>query len=480
MKNTDRNNRLNQKKRFILSFIGNIIYFIAIMTPFGIGQYSVYITSYFHHFNPRVNIQLGNLMMPILMLFLSFSAPLGGVLEHKFGMHLTLIINTIILEFLIFLFIIQRNIWITFLLIILIGMTIGSVITIPGKNICFYYPEKRGIITSLMTSITVIIGSIINVFGEKIINPEKITIKENETYYPISIAKNYIKFYKIALIIIPFFAFLSLPFLKKYKEQIEIKNENLEKNINIDEENAKENYSKNLKAAIFNSRIWKIALISIFSEFAMGFALSTFRVYGALLSINGTLMQYAPLFFGFSMIIFGPIWGFINDKFQNFKIIRMICLFFIIISIMLSIFIKSNLVYIIFIFIGSIFNTGMNNLIRPYIMKIYGMKYYIEIGGVVTICMGIINIFKGGLSFLLSFYYHTGKELQTPYRIIFFVGTGLNVIAYFLALKEKEEIFVYPYETNKENKIDLSSNLESKVDVSSLENNDVKIKNQIK
>ena len=253
MKNTDRNNRLNQKKRFILSFIGNIIYFIAIMTPFGIGQYSVYITSYFHHFNPRVNIQLGNLMMPILMLFLSFSAPLGGVLEHKFGMHLTLIINTIILEFLIFLFIIQRNIWITFLLIILIGMTIGSVITIPGKNICFYYPEKRGIITSLMTSITVIIGSIINVFGEKIINPEKITIKENETYYPISIAKNYIKLYKIALIIIPFFAFLSLPFLKKYKEQIEIKNENLEKNINIDEENAKENYSKNLKAAIFNN-----------------------------------------------------------------------------------------------------------------------------------------------------------------------------------------------------------------------------------
>ena len=47
--------------------------------------------------------------------------------------------------------------------------------------------------------------------------------------------------------------FLVYLFLKKYKEQIEIKNENLEKNINIDEENAKENYSKNLKAAIFNN-----------------------------------------------------------------------------------------------------------------------------------------------------------------------------------------------------------------------------------
>ena len=474
MNNSEGNNKLNQKKKFILSFIGNIIYFVAIMTPFGIGQYSVYITSYFHHFNPKINIQLGNLMMPILILFLSLSAPIGGILEHKLGMHLTLIMNSLILEFLIIIFIYQRNIYITFLIIILIGMTIGSVITIPGKNICFYYPDKRGIITSLMTSINVIIGSIINVFGEKIINPKRITLKENETYYPIHIAKNYIKFYKIALIIIPIFSFLSLPFLKKYKDQNENKDGNLDKSLNDKEINEKENYSKNLKAAICNSRIWKIAIISIFSEFSIGFALSTFRVYGALISINGTIMQYAPLFFGCSMIIFGPIWGYINDKFQSFKIIRFICFLFIIISAFLSIFIKSNLIYILCIFIGSIFNTGKNTLINPYIMKIYGMNYFIEIRGVITICLGIINIFKGGLSFLLSFYYKTGKELQIPYRIIFLIGIGLNILAYILSLKEKEEIFIYPYNPKKENKIELS-NLESKVDISSSEKNEVKV-----
>ena len=478
MNNSERNNKLNKKKSFILSFIGTIIYFMAIMTPFGIGQYSVYITSYFHYFNQNINIQLGNLMMPILILFLSLSAPIGGILEHKLGMHLTLIINSLILEFLVFIFIYQRNIWITFLLIILIGMTIGSVITIPGKNICFYYPEKKGIITSLMTSCNVIIGSMLNVFGEKIINPNRIILKENETYYPINVAQNYIKFYKIALIIIPVCSFLSLPFLKKYKEQNDNKEGNLDKRLNGDDINEKENYSKNLKAAIFNSRIWKIAMISIFSQFAIGFALSTFRVYGALISINGTIMQYAPLFFGFSMIIFGPIWGFINDKFQSFKIIRFICLLFIIISTLLSIFIKSNIFYIICIFIGSIFNTGMNTLMNPYIMKIYGMKYFIEIGGVITICMGIINIFKGGISFLLSFYFQTGKELQTPYRIIFLIGTGLNILAYILSLKEKDEVFIYPYNPKKENKIELSTYLESKTDANSSEINEDKNKNQ--
>ena len=194
-----------------------------------------------------------------------------------------------------------------------------------------------------MTSCNVIIGSMLNVFGEKIINPNRIILKENETYYPINVAQNYIKFYKIALIIIPVCSFLSLPFLKKYKEQNDNKEGNLDKRLNGNDIDEKENYSKNLKAAIFNSRIWKIAMISIFSEFAIGFALSTFRVYGALISINGTIMQYAPLFFGFSMIIFGPIWGFINDKFQSFKIIRFICLLFIIISTLLSIFIGSSI-----------------------------------------------------------------------------------------------------------------------------------------
>jgi hypothetical protein len=128
---------------------------------------------------------------------------------------------------------------------------------------------------------------------------------------------------------------ISLPFLKKYIDINQNKNDKFDNNININKIIEKGNYSKNIKAAIFNSRIWKISFMSIFCEFAIGFAFSTFRVYGALISINGTLMQYIPLFFGLSMIIFGPIWGYINDKFKSFKIIRIICLFFIFHSIML-------------------------------------------------------------------------------------------------------------------------------------------------
>ena len=177
--------RLNkQKKRLISTFIGSIIYVTGIISPLGIGQYSVYITSYFHYYDSKINIQIGNLMMPLLILFLSLSAPLGGILEHKIGMHLTLLINSIILEILIFFFILQKNIYLTFLIIIFIGINIGVIIAIPGKNICFYYPNKKGTIMGLITSSNIIFGAIINVLGEKIINPKKIILKEGETYYP--------------------------------------------------------------------------------------------------------------------------------------------------------------------------------------------------------------------------------------------------------------------------------------------------------
>ena len=222
----------------------------------GIGQYSVYITSYYHYFNSKINIQLGNIMKPILILSLSLSSPLGGFFEHKLGMYLTLIMNSILLEFLIFIFIIQRNIWITFLIIILIGIIIGAVITIPSKNLFYYYPNKKGMINGLVNSSIIIFAAIINVIGEKIINPNKIILKNNETYYPLNVAKNYIKFFKLILIYIPINTIISLLLIKKYDPAYNNEqSKNLTKNNESLENKKDEYYSKNIKAAIFNSLI---------------------------------------------------------------------------------------------------------------------------------------------------------------------------------------------------------------------------------
>ena len=49
----------------------------------GISQYSVYITSYFHHQKIDMDMQYGNLIMPIFMVSNSIFAPLAGFIEKN-------------------------------------------------------------------------------------------------------------------------------------------------------------------------------------------------------------------------------------------------------------------------------------------------------------------------------------------------------------------------------------------------------------
>ena len=449
-----RNNLCQKKSKFIFSCISNIFFNIGAMFCFVLGQFSVYITSYFHYQNVDINMHYGNFIMPVLMLCLSLSVPLGGLLEKKLGMRLTLLISSILIEILLFIFINQVNKLFSLILVILIGMSIGLGIAIPGKNLCYYYPKRRGLIGSLTQSSMILIGSFISVCGEKIINPEKVVLKDGEVYYPLEVSANYIKFYKAALFIIPITSMLSVSLIQKYDPILDNKNSIITQE-NEDAENKEKkkdkNYSKNIKAAILNSRIWKLAFISTFSPFSIGFARSTFRVYGALVSINGTIMQYLFLYSGLSSLVFGPIWGIINDKFSFNKIIKIISICSIVHTLALSLFIQSNVIYVICVIIGNIIMGGFINIFQPHMMKVYGMKYFLEIGGVVRIIGSIFEILKVILSFVVSQFYHTGKELQIPYRIIYIVGIGLSTIGFLFAIKENDKEFVYPFAIGEKN-----------------------------
>ena len=78
-------------------------------------------------------------------------------------------------------------------------------------------------------------------------------------------------------------------------------------------------------------------------------------------------------------------------------------------------------------------------------LRVYGIKYSLEIGGVIGIFSGIFNIFNALLSFTISKYYHTGEELQSAYRIIYLIGIGVCSIGFYFAFHEKEDKFIYPF-----------------------------------
>ena len=449
LKNT---NLTKKKSKFISSFIGTLIYGIGGITSMGIGHYSVYITSYFHHKQVDIDMHYGNLIMPILSLSHSIFSPLAGYLENKIGIYFALTLSFLLTELDLILFINQTSILFSFLLIIFLGFSSAIGMAIPGKNLFLYYPKKGGIIGSLMGSCFIIIGMIMSVIGEKIINPGKYTLTKEERFYPFEISKNYKKYYKYVLCINPFALILSLFLIKKYNPEYEeeepiqdsiskINNNKLLKN--------DENYSKNIKSALINKRIWRLTGISILTPFVISFSRNTFRVYGALASVSGAVMQYSQLFTGFSNVFVGPIWGYINDKYKYEIIIKIICSSCILQAIFFTLFIKSNAIYIMCIFFGSIIGSGFMSASHLHILRVYGIKYSLEIGGVIGIFGGIFNILNSSLSLLISKFCHTGEELQFAYRFIYLAGIAISGTGFYLALNEKEDKFNFASNENE-------------------------------
>ena len=445
-------NKKKKKTKFILSFIGTIMFKIGGITSMGINFFSVYITSYFHYQNIDIDMQYGNLMNPISILISFLFLPISGYIEQKLGLYLSLIISIILMELDLLLFINQANIFFSFILIILLGLSNGIGMEIPNKNLYFYYPAKNGIIDALIGVSILIITTIFIIIGEQIINPEKYTLQKGEIFYPLEISQNYIIFYNYILFINPLIQIISLLLIKKYNPD---EDEELiqEKSINDIEKKDKngiiikkdEYYIKNLKSVFLNKRLWRIIGIMIFPSFAINFTKITFRVYGALTSINGTIMQYSSLFITFPNILFSPIWGYIIDKYKYEIINKILCSGFIIISILLSIFIKSTILYIICNSCGSLIGSGFIICSRLHILRVYGIKYCLEIGGIIGIFDAIANLLYALLSFIISKYYHTGQELQFAYRFVYIGGIVIGCIGFYFSLFEKEDKFIYPY-----------------------------------
>ena len=62
----------------------------------------------------------------------------------------------------------SENIWITYLAMVVFGIGFGFGMFAPVKNACFYKPEKKGIISSLVTALGHVAGAAYNIIGEKI------------------------------------------------------------------------------------------------------------------------------------------------------------------------------------------------------------------------------------------------------------------------------------------------------------------------
>ena len=140
------------------------------------------------------------------------------------------------------------------------------------------------------------------------------------------------------------------------------------------------------------------------------------------------------------LCIFTPMWGYISDKF-NFK--YLLLLFNIgtaIISVSYLYCLKITVTYFIINLVVAFFGSGLAVILAPHLMKVYGMKYIIEIGGVMMISTVLSYIISSGFAFIVQSYL---TDPNLSYQIMFLVSGGLAVLSTFLGWFEDDSKFVY-------------------------------------
>ena len=474
------------KNKFISTIIGTLAVYIGVAFILPLNNFSVYITSYIHLAQPYVTMHYGMFINLIFSFSNSFSHPLGGYIENYLGFKKTILLGFSILFIANLIFIFQQNIWLCYFLAIILGIGTGIGTSVLGKNVTFYSPKKKGMISGIMGLGILLITATFALIGEKIISYGGYTLKKDENFYPENIAKRTYIYFLVGEICIPIALILARIFIYEYKPEENQQEPEIEKKV-TDEEKPKpvintaqkerielqNNYKKqNILQAIKTFRYLRIAAISFFINFSISFMINTGRTFGALIGIDGSALQFSMIFQAISLIIVGPLLGILVDKKGSLFILRIVAFSSIFPGILLCFFMDITWVFILSLSICTLNITGLMVSFGPFIMEIFGIQQSVILGGIINGFSKFADLITTIAAFIFSLKYIEVQELKIPYRIMYIISAICCSISAFLLLIETNEKFNYKNKLIEESltkyemkKIELNNNDSIKTDV---------------
>ena len=483
--------KLKIKNEFISTIIGTISIYIGLAFLLPLGNFSVYITSYINLKDSYVTMHYGLFINLIFTFAHSFSSPLGGYFENLLGFFQTIIVGFSIIFLSNLAFIFQQNIWLCYTLTLILGIGVGIGASLIGKNITFFVPNKKGLVVGIFgLSVTIIVG-VFGFVGEKIINFEGYTLKEDEEFYPKNIAERIYLYFLAGECCLPLGLFFALLLIYEFKPEYnkeenpnpneENKEEKLisdssmsrsnEADLNNNQENQiteeidnktdlKNDNSKNkIKQVIKTFRYWRITFILFFMNFAISFMISTGRTFGALIGINGTALQYAGILQSFVSVI-GPFLGIIVDKKGPLIILRIFSILSIFPPVLLIFFMENDFIFI-FCFVICIINIqGIVISFNPFIMEVYGIQESVILGGIMSGLSKLGDIISTVSAFVFSLICKNEEDeiiidkrcLKEKYAIMYLISGVCGCLSSLLLFFESKDKFIYKDDPNEEMK----------------------------
>ena len=471
------------KNEFISAFIGAIGILFAISFILPLSALSVYITSYIHEKQSFVTMYYGLFFHLIFTFAMTFGMSVGGFLELKLGFYLTTLSGLLIILACNIVFLNAQNIWLCYALAFIISSGAGISNSLIGKNLAFFKPEKKGLLISVLGSITTLFSGTFSIAGEKIINPDGHTLNVTEQYYEYKYSSRTYIYFTMGFFSIPIGVIIFLLFIIEYKinkskvsEEKEVKKEEVEinkevkenENENNDEEkvNIIENKNENdeikkveeediistniqeinkkhkIKKVMKTFRFWRITISLFLMTFSFSYILGTGRTFGALIGINGNALQILMLCQSGAIIIVGPLLGFFVDKKGPLIFLRISNVVLVIPGLLLTFFTKNSIIFIVSFVISVLGLVSSMVCIAPYLMDIYGIQESVILGGIMNVFARLGDVITTVVAFAISFFYNK-EEIIVPYRIMYIVGSVCCVISFILLMFEKKDKFNY-------------------------------------
>ncbi len=453
LKNKTKNNNKNHNKnnnflKGIFSLIGCLIHSFINSIFYSFTYLTIYLLSYLKTFNSSIHIRNYYIFSPIVTIFYGISSPFSGILNKKIGITKTLFLSNFLMILSSYLIYLSENIYLDYFNFIFYGIGIGFSQRITIHNSVQYYPNCKGLISSLYSTFCGIGIIFLNFYVENfIINPKHIEPNvENNTFYSGEIIYNFKYYLKIQIFLYLILTFLTFVFVfpfenENFNENF-IENENNENfYIEMEKEDENEFNIEEIKMVLKSKRFLKIVIIFFNTIFFVTLIENTFRPIAILKKID-TKTQQNIISIVFILICFLTIiFGILFDKF-TFKFLMNLINFIICFSCFFYNFSDySNITFVFWCLSISFGNAGIYSILYPHIMKIFGIKYYLELSGIVSLMDSLSSPFVSGFVYSMDFYFE--KNRNFGYFLVYFFCGILNLISIFFTCFENENEFNY-------------------------------------
>lgn len=482
----------NTKK--YISFFTTLLHMCGNRIVFPMGAYSTYIISYYsYNYEKGINIFYSFLLSPLLTSFMTFTIPISGILERCIGFRCTIALSSLVTILTSVLVIFCKNFYLLFFCYIFFGVGMGLSSFLSTKNTCYYFPTKRGLITALVVMLSGLGVAGFNIIGEHLINPNNVSSGQSE-YYPEDVAKNYPRYLYFIMIVSPTINLIYLFLLcifntdKYQKDSPELDAQALgsENNQKVIDEKivplfpnektetaddvAKEesnlsltitsSYKEDMKQVFFSGRFLKLLCICSFFSFLPLMIMNTYRPIGLATGKNQEMLKITQSITSIVMGCITPLWGFLYDKLGFRAIFLFLSVYGILIGVLFITFFDKGIQYMVIVVLNGLMIGGVQAVVMPHVMKVFGMKYAIEIGGILGFSVGLTSIIGSVYSFFI---------LKDGYIDSFskYIGYGLGIflllIAFLLSVFEDDLKFKYDSKEKKraENKEKILSSVQN-------------------